>query len=74
MWLRQLREWRGRGRKYGDCVIFYRINAQSRTFEDALRGANVPYQIVGGIRFYERMEVKDIMAYHAGDCQSRRHG
>ena len=61
--LRQLREWRGRGRKYGDCVIFYRINAQSRTFEDALRGANVPYQIVGGIRFYERMEVKDIMAY-----------
>ena len=61
--LRQIREWRGRGRKYGDCVIFYRINAQSRTFEDALRGANVPYQIVGGIRFYERMEVKDIMAY-----------
>ena len=32
-------------------------------FEDALRGANIPYQIVGGIRFYERMEVKDIMAY-----------
>ena len=61
--LRQLREWRGRKRKYGDCVIFYRINAQSRTFEDALRGANIPYQIVGGIRFYERMEVKDIMAY-----------
>ena len=61
--LRQLREWRGRRRKYGDCVIFYRINAQSRTFEDALRGANIPYQIVGGIRFYERMEVKDIMAY-----------
>ena len=61
--LQQIREWRGRGRKYGDCVIFYRINAQSRTFEDALRGANIPYQIVGGIRFYERMEVKDIIAY-----------
>ncbi len=61
--LRQIREWRARRRKYGDCVIFYRINAQSRTFEDALRGANIPYQIVGGIRFYERMEVKDIMAY-----------
>lgn len=61
--LRQIKEWRGRRRKYGDCVIFYRINAQSRTFEDALRGANIPYQIVGGIRFYERMEVKDIMAY-----------
>lgn len=61
--LRQIRDWRSRGRKYGDCVIFYRINAQSRTFEDALRGANIPYQIVGGIRFYERMEVKDIIAY-----------
>lgn len=61
--LRQIRDWRTRGRKYGDCVIFYRINAQSRSFEDALRGANIPYQIVGGIRFYERMEVKDIIAY-----------
>ena len=61
--LRQIRDWRSRGRKYGDCVIFYRINAQSRTFEDALRGANIPYQIVGGIRFYERLEVKDIIAY-----------
>ena len=61
--MRQIRDWRTRGRRYGDCVIFYRINAQSRTFEDALRGANIPYQIVGGIRFYERMEIKDIMAY-----------
>ncbi len=61
--LRQIRDWRTRGRKYGDCVIFYRINAQSRSFEDALRSANIPYQIVGGIRFYERMEVKDIIAY-----------
>ena len=61
--IQQIRELRTRGRKYSDCVIFYRINAQSRTFEDALRGANIPYQIVGGIRFYERMEIKDIMAY-----------
>ena len=61
--MRQIRDWRGRGRRYGDCVIFYRINAQSRTFEDALRGANIPYQIVGGIRFYERLEIKDITAY-----------
>lgn len=61
--LQQIREWRTRGQKYGDCVIFYRINAQSRTFEDALRGANIPYQIVGGIRFYERMEIKDLIAY-----------
>ena len=61
--IQQIRESRTRGRRYSDCVIFYRINAQSRTFEDALRGANIPYQIVGGIRFYERMEIKDIMAY-----------
>ncbi|MCZ6676482.1 MAG: UvrD-helicase domain-containing protein [Candidatus Poribacteria bacterium] len=61
--LRQIEGWHARGVKYGDCVIFYRINAQSRTFEDALRGANIPYQIVGNVRFYERMEVKDMMAY-----------
>ena len=61
--IQQIKELQRNGRKYSDCVIFYRINAQSRTFEDALRGANIPYQIVGGIRFYERQEIKDIMAY-----------
>ena len=61
--LREIQRWREKGAKYGECVIFYRINAQSRTFEDVLRKANVPYQIVGGVRFYERMEIKDIMAY-----------
>ena len=47
--IRQIRESRSQGRKHGDCVIFYRINAQSRAFEEALRGANMPYQIVGGM-------------------------
>ena len=61
--VQEIERWRSRGVKYGNCVIFYRINAQSRTFEDALREANIPYQIVGGLRFYERMEVKDVMAY-----------
>ena len=61
--IKQLREARSRGLKYGDCVIFYRINAQSRAFEEALRGANIPYQIVGGARFYERVEIKDLIAY-----------
>ena len=61
--IKQLREARSRGFKYGDCVIFYRINAQSRAFEEALRGANIPYQIVGGVRFYERVEIKDLIAY-----------
>ncbi len=61
--IRQIREARAQGLKHGDCVIFYRINAQSRAFEEALRGANMPYQIVGGMRFYERMEIKDLIAY-----------
>ena len=61
--IRQIREARSQGLKHGDCVIFYRINAQSRAFEEALRGANMPYQIVGGVRFYERMEIKDLIAY-----------
>ena len=61
--IQEIDRWRARGVKYGDCVIFYRINAQSRTFEDALRGANIPYQIVGNVRFYERMEIKDLLAY-----------
>ncbi len=61
--VQNIQSWRSRGVKYGDCVVFYRINAQSRTFEDALRDANMPYQIVGSVRFYERMEIKDVMAY-----------
>jgi len=48
---------------YGDTSIFYRTNAQSRVFEDQLRANNIPYVIVGGIRFYDRKEVKDIIAY-----------
>jgi len=52
-----------RSTKYNDCAIFYRTNAQSRALEEALRYENIPYQIIGGHRFYERMEVKDILAY-----------
>jgi DNA helicase-2/ATP-dependent DNA helicase PcrA len=47
----------------GGTAIFYRTNAQSRVFEDELRRRQVPYLIVGGIRFYERKEVKDLLAY-----------
>jgi len=43
--------------------ILYRTNAQSRTVEDALRRAAIPYRIIGGVRFYERREVKDALAY-----------
>ncbi|MDE0502679.1 MAG: UvrD-helicase domain-containing protein [Candidatus Poribacteria bacterium] len=61
--IKQIREARSQGLNYADCVIFYRINAQSRAFEEALREANIPYQIVGGVRFYDRMEIKDLIAY-----------
>lgn len=51
------------GRRYGDTAVFYRTNAQSRPFEESFRGAGIPYRIFGGMRFYERAEVKDILAY-----------
>ena len=46
-----------------DCVLLYRTNAQSRPFEDALRRERLPYRIVGGMKFYDRMEIKDLLAY-----------
>ena len=48
---------------YEDVAIFYRTNAQSRTFEDALLSKRIPYKIIGGISFYQRREIKDILAY-----------
>ena len=47
----------------GDTAIFYRTNAQSRVFEEVFMRAAIPYKVVGGLRFYERKEVKDILAY-----------
>jgi DNA helicase-2/ATP-dependent DNA helicase PcrA len=48
---------------YRDMAIFYRTNAQSRVLEDELRRGGIPYQVVGGLRFYDRQEIKDILAY-----------
>ena len=48
---------------YSDFAIFYRTNAQSRVLEDQLRSHSIPYKIVGGLKFYERMEIKNILAY-----------
>ena len=52
-----------RGGRLDDVAIFYRTNAQSRVLEDALMRLSVPYRVVGGVRFYERREVKDVLAY-----------
>jgi len=50
-------------RRYRDFAVFYRTNAQSRSFEDELLKYDVPYAVVGGVRFYDRAEIKDALAY-----------
>jgi DNA helicase-2/ATP-dependent DNA helicase PcrA len=49
--------------KWSDFAILYRTNAQSRSFEEVLTRYSVPYQVVGGLRFYDRREIKDVLAY-----------
>ena len=49
--------------KYSDFAVLYRMNSQSRAIEDILRRENIPYKIIGGLKFYERKEIKDIIAY-----------
>ena len=51
------------GRRAGDVAVFYRTNAQSRVFEEVFIRIGLPYQVVGGVRFYERREVRDALAY-----------
>ena len=51
------------GYEYSDFAVLYRTNAQSRTFEEAFRKAGMPYKIYGGLSFYQRKEIKDVIAY-----------
>jgi len=61
--LNRIREFHGRGRDFADSAILYRTAAQSRVFEEGLIRERIPYRIYGGLRFFERMEVKDALAY-----------
>jgi DNA helicase-2/ATP-dependent DNA helicase PcrA len=61
--VRSVRSEIARGVEANDIAVFYRVHAQSRVLEEAFRAANLPYQIIGGMKFFERAEVKDLLAY-----------
>ena len=61
--IERIRNHVSRGGRRSDCAILYRSNAQSRTFEEALVAARMPYRVYGGLRFFERAEIKDALAY-----------
>jgi DNA helicase-2/ATP-dependent DNA helicase PcrA len=61
--LRGIRELSSQGHRLSDVAVFYRTHAQSRVIEESLRSGNIGYRIVGGMRFYDRAEVKDLLAY-----------
>lgn len=63
--LSQIRRLIDAGHDYGDICVLYRTNAQSRLFEERLVQSNIPHQILGAFRFYERKEIKDLIAYLA---------
>ena len=59
----RIKEWMDEGNALSDCAILYRNNAQSRVLEEALLQEAIPYRIYGGLRFFERQEIKDALAY-----------
>jgi DNA helicase-2/ATP-dependent DNA helicase PcrA len=59
----QLEQWVSKGQRRDEAAIFYRSNAQSRELEEALLRINMPYRIYGGFRFYERLEIRNALAY-----------
>jgi DNA helicase-2/ATP-dependent DNA helicase PcrA len=61
--INRIREWVAQGGLRSECAILYRSNAQSRAFEEALLSARIPYRVYGGLRFFERAEIKDALAY-----------
>jgi len=58
-----IQRWRATRGSLGDCAVLYRTNAQSRAMEEAMRRAAIPYRLVGAVRFYDRREIKDLVAW-----------
>ena len=58
-----IKGWMNSGELYKDCAVVYRSNAQSRAIEEALLRISIPYRIYGGLRFYERLEIKNAMSF-----------
>jgi len=61
--IERIRQWVRDGGSHGESAILYRSNAQSRAFEEALLAEQIPYRVYGGMRFFERAEIKDTLAY-----------
>ncbi len=61
--VQEVKNWVAQGGQRSDCAVLYRSNAQSRVIEEALMQSAVPYRVYGGLRFFERAEIKDVLAY-----------
>ena len=59
----RIRQFNKAGEKYGSCAVLYRTNAQSRVIEEMLMRSGIPYKVFGGLKFYDRKEVRDVVAY-----------
>ena len=76
--MNRIRDWVNQGGARRDVAILYRSNAQSRVFEEVFLSARIPYKVYGGLRFFERAEIKDALAYlrvitnHADDASFER--
>jgi DNA helicase II / ATP-dependent DNA helicase PcrA len=76
--MNRIRDWTNQGNNRRDVAILYRSNAQSRVFEEIFMSARIPYKVYGGLRFFERAEIKDALAYlrvitnHADDASFER--
>jgi DNA helicase-2/ATP-dependent DNA helicase PcrA len=76
--MNRIRDWMNQGGARRDVAILYRSNAQSRVFEEVFMSARIPYKVYGGLRFFERAEIKDALAYlrvitnHADDASFER--